>query len=137
MVEKQVKVEILAIDNHALLPFDEGEPITQLQYELLQVRHKAILQALLAIHPLETCKLKEVGALEDQVGGKDVVIPQLRQLLLNQFVRLCCNGGALIEHAINLCLKGSLAPSLVSRHSQIEFTSQRVFDRHNKQEMSP
>jgi hypothetical protein len=60
MIEKQVEIEVLAVDNHPLLPLDEGESIAQLQYKLLQVRHKAILQALLAIHPFQSCELQKI-----------------------------------------------------------------------------
>ena len=78
MVEKQVKVEILAIDNHPFLPLDEGESIAQLQYKLLQMCHQAILKAFLAVHSLQSSKFQKIRTLEDKVGGEDVVLPQFR-----------------------------------------------------------
>ena len=83
MVEKQVEIEVLAVDNHPLLSLDEGEAIAQLQYKLLQMRHKTVLEALFAVHPFQPCELQEIRAFEDKVRGENVVFPQFRQLLFD------------------------------------------------------
>src|SRR5207244_3745132 len=107
VVKEQVDVEILAVDDEAFLPGDEGEAGAQLEDELLEFAEDGGLHVLLAVCVGQAEEVKEVGVAEDEVGREYVVFTQVQKLLPGQLGGLAGEGRALEEHALDLGPQGA------------------------------
>src|ERR1017187_7400646 len=101
MVKKQVEVEILATNRHALLAGQKSEVGSKFQQETLDVAQNCCLQVPFTEGIRQPQEVEKVGIAKDQIWSHTIRLAELFEFPVDQCVRLPRNGRPLKEHAAN------------------------------------
>ena len=137
MVEEQIDVEVLAVDDEALLASDEGEVRAQLEKKGLELAEDGLLEIALAVGVAKAQEVEQVGVAEHQIRRELVGGVKCVELLPDQLVWLLRQGRALVQHAADLGAEGADAPPLDTTHLSVEVAGEGFVDWEKGQEVAP